>query len=63
MDRKTALWCLTVFFGASITFQALKSATEGCSQAESSSPSSRAALAIMIVAVVLIVRARSKPKK
>ena len=62
MDRKTALWCLTVFFGASITFQALKSATEGSPRGVSLAVQS-AALAVMIVAVVLIVRARSKPKK
>ena len=62
MDRKTALWCLTVFFGASITFQALKSATEGSSRGVELAVQS-GALAIMIVAVVLIVRARSKTKK
>ena len=62
MDRKTALWCLTVFFGASITFQALKSATASSSKGVELAVQS-GALAIMIVAVVLIVRARSKPKK
>ena len=61
MDRKTALWCLTVFFGASITFQALKSATENSSRGVQLAVQA-AALAIMIVAVVLIVRRRSKPK-
>jgi hypothetical protein len=61
VDRKTALWCLTVFFGASITFQALKSATENSSDAVAMGVQA-AALAIMIVAVVLIVRRRSKPK-
>lgn len=62
MDRKTALWCLTVFFGASITFNALKSATATSSKGVELAVQS-GALAIMIVAVVLIVRARSKPKK
>ena len=62
MDRKTALWCLTVFFGASITFNALKSATATSSKAVELAVQS-AALAVMIVAVVLIVRARSKPRK
>ena len=62
MDRKTALWCLTVFFGASITFQALKSATASSSKGVELAVQS-GALAIMIVAVVLIVRARSKAKK
>ena len=61
MDRKTALWCLTVFFGASITFQALKSATESSSRGIELAVQA-AALAIMIVAVVLIVRRRSKRK-
>ncbi len=61
MDRKTALWCLTVFFGASITFQALKSATETSSDAVSLAVQA-AALVLMIVAVVLILRRRSKKK-
>ena len=62
MDRKTALWCLTVFFGASIIFQALKSATETNSDAVSLAVQG-AALAVMIVAIVLIVRKRgNKPK-
>ena len=61
MDRKTALWCLTVFFGASITFQALKSATETSSDAGSLAVQA-AALVLMIVAVVLILRRRSKKK-
>jgi len=61
VDRKTALWCLTVFFGASITFQALKSATNGSSDAVSLAVQG-AALVLMIVAVVLIVRRRSKKK-
>jgi hypothetical protein len=61
VDRKTALWCLTVFFGASITFQALKAATENSSDGVAMGVQA-AALAIMIVAVVLIVRRRSKPK-
>lgn len=57
MDRKTALWCLTVFFGASVTFQLLKLATEDSSQGVSLAVQS-AALALMVVAVVLIVRKR-----
>ncbi len=61
MDRKTALWCLTVFFGASVTFQALRSATETSSDAVQLAVQA-AALAVMIVAVVLIVRKRSKSK-
>ena len=42
--------------------KALKSATEGSPRGVSLAVQS-AALAVMIVAVVLIVRARSKPKK
>jgi hypothetical protein len=61
VDRKTALWCLTVFFGASITFQALKSATETSSDGVALAVQA-SALVIMIVAVVLIVRKRSKQK-
>jgi hypothetical protein len=57
VDRKTILWCITVFFGASITFQAIKSATEDSSQGVSLGLQS-AALLVMIVAVVLIVRKR-----
>jgi hypothetical protein len=55
VDRKTILWCITVFFGASITFQAIKSATENSPQGVSLAIQS-VALVIMIVAVVLIVR-------
>ena len=29
MDRNTALWALTLFFGASIAFAAIRRATEG----------------------------------
>ena len=58
MDRKTILWCITVFFGASITFQAIKSATENSPQGVSLAIQS-VALVIMIVAVVLIVRRKT----
>ena len=55
MTRKTVLWCITVFFGASITFQAIKSATEN-SSAGVSLALQAGALVLMIVAIVLIVR-------
>jgi hypothetical protein len=58
VERKTILWCLTVFFGASITFQAIKSATENSPQGVSLAIQS-VALVIMIVAVVLIVRKKT----
>jgi membrane protein DedA with SNARE-associated domain len=61
VDRNTALWCLTVFFGASITFQALKSATETSSDGVTLAVQA-VALVLMIVAVVLIVRRRSKKR-
>ena len=58
MDRKTALWCITVFFGASITFQAIKSATEESPQGVSLGLKG-VALVVMIVAIVLIRRKRT----
>ena len=59
MTRKTVLWCITVFFGASITFQAIKSATEGSSEGVSLALQA-VALVLMIVAVVLIVRKQQR---
>jgi hypothetical protein len=58
VNRKTVLWCITVFFGASITFQAIKAATEGSSDGVSLGLQA-AALVLMIVAVVLILRKRT----
>jgi hypothetical protein len=57
VSRTTLLWCITVFFGASITFQAIKSATEDSPQGVSLGLQA-VALALMIVAVVLLVRKR-----
>ncbi len=57
MTRKTVLWCITVFFGASITFQAIKSVTESSPRGVSLAIQSLA-LAMMIVAIVIIVRKR-----
>jgi hypothetical protein len=57
VSRTTVLWCITVFFGASITFQAIKTATENSSQGVSLGLQA-VALALMIAAVVLIVRRR-----
>lgn len=59
MNRKTVLWCITVFFGASITFQAIKSATEDSSTGVSLGLQA-VALVLMIVAVVLVVRKQQK---
>jgi hypothetical protein len=58
VERKTILWCITVFFGASITFQAIKSATENSPQGVSLAIQS-VALVIMIAAVVVIVRKKT----
>ncbi len=59
MNRTTVLWCITVFFGASITFQAIKSATEDSSTGVSLGLQA-VALVLMIVAVVLVVRKQQK---
>ena len=58
MDRKTLLWCITVFFGASIAFQAIKSATEDSADGVSIGLQA-VALVLMIVAIVLVVRRRT----
>ena len=58
MDRKTILWCITVFFGASVAFQAIKSATEGSADGVSLGLQA-IALGLMIVAIVLILRKRT----
>ena len=58
MNRKTVLWCITVFFGASVAFQAIKSATEDQSDAVSLGVQA-IALVLMIVAIVLVVRKRT----
>jgi hypothetical protein len=57
VSRKTVLWCITVFFGASITFQAIKSITEDSSDGVSLALQA-VALALMIAAIVVIVRRR-----
>ncbi len=57
MSRTTLLWSITVFFGASITFRAIQSATEDSPQGVSLGLQG-IALALMIVAIVLIVRKR-----
>ena len=58
MSRKTFLWSITVFFGASVIFQAIKSATDESSDGVSLGLQA-VALALMIVAIVLILRKRS----
>ncbi len=57
MTRTTVLWCITVFFGASIVFGALRSATEDSPRGVALAVQV-AALTLMIVAIVAIVRRR-----
>jgi hypothetical protein len=57
VNRKTVLWCITVFFGASIAFQAIHSVTEDSSTGVSLGLQA-VALALMIAAIVVIVRRR-----
>ena len=58
MDRKTILWCITVFFGASIAFQAIKTATEDSPDGVSLALQA-VALVLMIVGIVLLLRKRT----
>lgn len=58
MSRKTFLWSITVFFGASVIFQAIKSATDESSDGVSLGLQA-VALVLMIVAIVLILRKRT----
>jgi uncharacterized membrane protein YhaH (DUF805 family) len=55
MDRTTLAWTLVAFFGASIAFAALNRLTEDSSTAVSLGVQV-GALAVLVVAVVLIVR-------
>jgi hypothetical protein len=58
VDRKIILWSIVLFFGSSILFVAIKSATSGSSTAVSVGIQA-AVLALIIVAIVLISRRRS----
>ena len=60
MDRRTLLWTITAFFGASIVFQAIQSATEGSSTATTLGLE-LVALAVMVAVIVLVVRRRRGP--
>ena len=55
MDRNTLAWTLVVFFGASLAFAGLNSLTEDSSRAVALGVQV-GALAILVGAVVLIVR-------
>ena len=58
MERRTILWCITVFFGASIAFQAIKTATEDSPDGVSLALQA-VALVLMIVGIVLLLRKRT----
>jgi hypothetical protein len=55
VDRNTVLWTLTLFFGASILFGALRNATEGEGTAVTVGVQA-GALALLIAGIVLVVR-------
>ena len=57
MDRQTLLWTLIVFFGASIVFRAIRSATED-EPIGVSLGLAVLALAVMIALITLFVRRR-----
>ena len=56
MDRKIILWSLVLFFGCSILFRAIDAAVAG---GTASLAIQAGALAVIIAAIVLIVRRRS----
>jgi hypothetical protein len=58
VDRKIILWSVALFFGCSILFAAVKSATSGSSTAVSLGVQA-GVLALVVVAIVLIARRRS----
>ena len=55
MDRNTVLWMLVLFFGASILFGSLRRATEDSSTGVTVAVQ-LGALALLIAAIVLVVR-------
>ena len=60
MDRRTLLWTITAFFGASIVFQAIQAVTEGSSTATTVAIE-LVALALMVALIVVVVRRRQGP--
>jgi uncharacterized membrane protein YwaF len=57
MDRNSALWALTLFFGASIAFAAIRRATEGESVALTLGLE-LVLLALIVGGIVIVVRRR-----
>ena len=59
MDKRTLLWTLVVFFGASIVFRAIRIATEDQS-AGVTIVLALAALGLMIAAITFVVKWRDR---
>jgi hypothetical protein len=59
MDRKIILWSIAIFFGCSILFQAIDQAAAGSGKGVSVGIQA-VALVVILAAVVLVVRQRSK---
>ena len=57
MDRNTVLWALTLFFGASVAFAAIRRATEGESVALTLGLE-LVLLAVIVGGIVIVVRRR-----
>jgi hypothetical protein len=55
VDRNTVLWTITIFFGASILFAALRRATEGEGTAVTLGVQALA-LGLLIAGIVVVVR-------
>ena len=55
MDRRTVLWTLTAFFGATVAFATIRAATEGESAAVSVGLQA-VALAVIVGLIVLVQR-------
>lgn len=55
MDRRTFLWTITAFFGATVVFGLVRNATEGESAAVSVGFQALA-LAVIVVAIVVVQR-------
>ena len=60
MDRRTLLWTITAFFGASIVFQAIQSATEERSTATTIALE-LVALVVIVAGITFIVKRRGGP--
>ncbi len=60
MDRRTLLWTITAFFGASIVFQAIQSATEDASTLTTVALE-LVALVLIVALITFIVRRRQGP--